>query len=123
MEHGAGARSARLPTPVVQAERVEIGSGSPSTGAHTTTERPGGATLGQLGEALGAIAWVEGVRIEEPGLVCEYDCLDAVTKVELLEDVRDVCLDGGVADVELLPELRVGEAVCDQAEDLLFTRG
>ena len=34
-----------------------------------------------------------------------------------------VCLDGGVADVQLLRDLCVGEAVGDQAKDLLFTRG
>jgi hypothetical protein len=38
--------------------------------------------------------------LEEPGLVCEYDGLDAVAEAELLEDVRDVCLDGRLADVE-----------------------
>jgi hypothetical protein len=38
--------------------------------------------------------WRSRVSLEKPRLVREYDCLDAVTKVELLEYVRDVCLDG-----------------------------
>ena len=42
--------------------------------------------------------------------------LDAVTEVELLEDVRDVCLDGRVADVELSADLGVREAAGDQAK-------
>jgi hypothetical protein len=49
--------------------------------------------------------------------------LHAVAEVELLEDVRDVRLDGGVADVELLRYLRVREPVRDQAKDLLLARG
>jgi hypothetical protein len=56
-------------------------------------------------------------------LIGEYDCLDAVAEVQLLEDVRDVRLDGGVADVELFRDLGVGQAVRDQAEDLLLARG
>jgi hypothetical protein len=61
--------------------------------------------------------------VENPRLVGEHDRLDAVAEVELLEDVRDVGLDRGVADVELLRDLQVGEAVCDQAEDFQFARG
>ena len=44
--------------------------------------------------------------LEEPGLVGEHDRLDAVAEVELLEDVRDVRLDGRVADEELLRRSR-----------------
>jgi hypothetical protein len=44
----------------------------------------------------------------EPGLVCEYDGLDAVAEAEFLEDVGDVCFDGCLADVELFPDLGVG---------------
>ena len=61
--------------------------------------------------------------LEEPGLVCEYDRLDAVAKAQLLEDVGDVGLDGGLADVELLSDLCVGEAVGDQPQDLLLAAG
>jgi hypothetical protein len=43
--------------------------------------------------------------LEEPRLVCEYDGLDAVAEAELGEDVRDVRLDGRLADVELLTDL------------------
>jgi hypothetical protein len=44
-------------------------------------------------------------RRGEPGLVGEHHRLDAVAEAELLEDVRDVCLDGRLADVELLTDL------------------
>jgi hypothetical protein len=50
--------------------------------------------------------------------VRKHDCLDTVAQVELLEDVRDVCLDGRIADVELLRDLRIRETAGDQAEDL-----
>lgn len=64
-----------------------------------------------------------GLELEEPRLVCEHDCLDAIAEVELLEDVRDVCLDGRVADVELLRDLCVREAAGNRAKDLLLTWG
>ena len=57
-----------------------------------------------------------------PALVGEHDRLDAVAEVELLEDVRDVRLDGRVADVELLRDLGVGEAAGDQAKDVQLAR-
>ena len=41
------------------------------------------------------------VQVDESSLVREHDRLYAVAKVELLEDVRDVRLDGRLADVEL----------------------
>jgi hypothetical protein len=63
-----------------------------------------------------AIAWRPRVSVEEPRLVREHHGLDAVTKVELLEDVRDVGLDGRVADVELAADLGVREAARDQAK-------
>jgi hypothetical protein len=50
----------------------------------------------------------------------EHDRLDAVAEVELLEDVRDMCLDGRLADVELLCDLPVGKAASHQAKDLSF---
>ena len=62
------------------------------------------------------------LRLEDPGLVREHDRLDAVAEVELLEDVRDVRLDGVLADVELLTDLCVREAASDQAKDLELTR-
>jgi len=64
-----------------------------------------------------------GAFLEEPGLVYEYDRLHAVAEAELLEDVRDVCLDGRLADVELLPDLCVGQAIGDEPEDVLLTCG
>src|SRR5438270_12318043 len=65
--------------------------------------------------ALVASARRPHVSVEESRLVREHDCLDAVAEVELLEDVRDVCLDGGVADVELSADLGAREATGDQA--------
>jgi hypothetical protein len=53
-------------------------------------------------------------------LMGEHDRLYAVAEVELLEDVRDVGLDGGLADVELVPDLRVREAASHQAKDVSF---
>src|SRR4029077_18145687 len=64
-----------------------------------------------------------GLRLEDACLVREHDRLDAVAEFELLEDMRDVRLDGGVADVELAPDLRVREARSDEAEDLPLARG
>src|SRR5688500_18383793 len=68
--------------------------------------------------ALIATAWPPGVRLEESCLVREHDCLHAVTELELLEYVRDVCLDGRVADVELSADLGVREAAGDQPKHL-----
>jgi hypothetical protein len=50
------------------------------------------------------------VLLEGPRLVREHDRLYAVAQVELLKDVRDVSLDGGLADVELVADLRVRQA-------------
>jgi hypothetical protein len=61
--------------------------------------------------------------VEKPGLVREDDCLDAVAEVELLEDMGDVGLDGGVADVELSSDLGVGEASCDQPKNVELALG
>jgi hypothetical protein len=60
------------------------------------------------------------VQLEEPCLVREHDCLNAVTEIELLKDVRDVRLDGGLADEELVPDFGVREAASYQAKDLSF---
>jgi hypothetical protein len=57
--------------------------------------------------ALVLTARLHVVLLEEPGLMGEHDRLHAVAEVELLKDVRDVRLDGGLADVELVPDLRV----------------
>src|SRR5262249_46395442 len=53
---------------------------------------------------------------EDPRLVGQHDELGAVAEVELLQDMRDVRLDGRVADVELLTDLRVGKPAGDEAE-------
>jgi hypothetical protein len=65
----------------------------PSVSALTRTfdEGPPGGVLGNIvGRALVATDRPRRVRCEEPGLVREHDCLNAVAEVELLEDVCDV---------------------------------
>jgi hypothetical protein len=69
------------------------------------------------------IAWRAGVSVEKPRLIREHHGLDAVTKVELLEDVRDVCLDGRVADVELAADLGVRETARDKAKYVYLALG
>ena len=59
-----------------------------------------------------------GGPIRRARLVREYDRLHAVAEVELLKNVGDVSLDGGLADVELLPDLCVREATSHQAKDV-----
>jgi len=61
--------------------------------------------------------------LEEPGLVCEDDRLDAVAEAEFLQDVRDVRLDSRLADVELPPDLYVGQAIGDEPEDVFLAGG
>jgi hypothetical protein len=60
------------------------------------------------------------VLLEEPRLMGEHDRLYAIAEVELLKNVRDVRLHGGLADVELVPDLRVREAASHQAKDISF---
>ena len=64
-----------------------------------------------------------GAFLEEPGLVCKYDSLDAVAEDELLQDVRDVSLDGRLADVKVLPDLCVGQAADNERKDILLSYG
>jgi hypothetical protein len=61
------------------------------------------------------------IGLEDPGLVGEHDGLDAVAKIQLLEDVRDVRLDGGLADEELFSDLGVRHASRHQAKDVAFS--
>src|SRR5436309_9080564 len=77
-----------------------------------------GAGSRSASRTLLAIVWRLRVGIEEPGLVGQHDRLDAITEVEFLKYVGDVCLDGRVADVELSADLGVREAACDQAKDI-----
>jgi hypothetical protein len=56
-------------------------------------------------------------------LIGEHDCLDAVAEVQLLEDVRDVRLDGGVADVELFAISVLDKPFAIKRRLLLLTRG
>src|SRR5688572_1334752 len=80
---------------------------------------------GRSSASVVVAASARGVRViaEHLRLVGEHDCLDAVAEVELLEDVRDVCLHGGVADVELLADLRVRKAAGNQPKDVELALG
>ena len=51
------------------------------------------------------------------------DSLNAVSDAELAEHRRDMCLDRGLAEVELAGEFGVGKAAGDQAEDLPLALG
>jgi hypothetical protein len=44
---------------------------------------------------------------KSPHRVCEHDRLDTVPETELHQNVRDVSLERGVADVELASDLRI----------------
>ena len=50
----------------------------------------------------------------------KHDGLNAVPKIELLEDVGDVRLDRRFADVQLVADLAVREAASQQAKDVSF---
>src|SRR3954471_6858127 len=79
---------------------------------------------GYLARRLPApIVWRPRATVEESGLVREHDRLDTVAEVQLLEDVRDVCLDRRVAYVELSANLNVREAAGDQAKHVELALG
>src|SRR5215211_8234880 len=61
--------------------------------------------------------------LNEAGLVGEDDGLDAVAEAEFLQEARDMCLDGRVADDELLGDLGVGEAAREEPQDLELAGG
>src|SRR5919201_6717862 len=63
------------------------------------------------------------VSFEEAGLMGEDDRLHAVAEVQLLKVVRDMGLDGGVADVELVADLHVGESARDQSQHVQLAIG
>ena len=63
------------------------------------------------------------VSLEQARLVGEHDSLHAVAEAELLEDVRDVCLDGRLADVQLSADLPVREAARAGREDVADPAG
>ena len=69
-----------------------------------------GALREALRDGLSSALLRVGAFLEEPGLVYEHNRLHTVAEAELLEDVRDVCLDGRLADVELLTDLCVAPA-------------
>jgi hypothetical protein len=57
------------------------------------------------------------------GLACQHHELDAVAQVQLLQDVHNVCLHGGLADEEPPADFRVRQAVRDQPEHVLLACG
>src|SRR4249920_1070409 len=61
--------------------------------------------------------------VEEPRLVREHDRLDAVTKIELHQDVGDVGFHGGVTDVELAGNLRVRQPPSNKPEHVQLALG
>src|SRR5579864_5052480 len=50
--------------------------------------------------------------------VREDDRLDPISQLQLVEQMRHVRLDGGLADMEALGDLEIGEAARDLAENL-----
>src|SRR5215212_5016869 len=60
--------------------------------------------------------------LDQTGLVREHHALYAVAQAELHEHVRDVGLDGRLADEELRGDLGVREAPRDQLEHLELAR-
>src|SRR6476619_5228601 len=62
-------------------------------------------------------------RLHDPVLVGEHHGLDAVSHPELLEDPRDVRLDGRLADERLGGDLCVGKPARDEPQDLELPRG
>ena len=86
----------RMPTPSHPHERVGHGE------AHCRA-----TTSGCNSAAPAAVGVRDWVVVQEPALVGEDDGLDAVAKAELGEDVRDVRLDGRLADEELLTDLGI----------------
>src|SRR5437763_9282550 len=62
-------------------------------------------------------------RSRLPGVVGEQRDLDAIVEFELLEDARDVCLDGRDAHVELAADLCVWLALPERDGDLALAFG
>ena len=63
------------------------------------------------------------VRLRKAGLVGQHGGLHTVAEAELLEDVRDVRLDGRLADVQPLADLRVGKAAGNEPKDVSLPGG
>jgi hypothetical protein len=61
-----------------------------------------------LDRSLVLPALPHGFGFGDARLVCEDDGLNPISEIQLLKDVRDVRLDGGLADVELLADFGIG---------------
>jgi hypothetical protein len=60
------------------------------------------------------------------GLIAEHaagDRLCAIAETKLAQDVADVCLDRFAAEHEAVRDLLVGEACCEEAENLELAAG
>src|SRR5207244_6947928 len=62
-------------------------------------------------------------RLYQPGLVRRDDGLRTAGQAQLRHHALDVGLHGGLAEHQILRDLRVGQAVADEAQDLRLTRG
>jgi hypothetical protein len=62
----------------------------------------------------------QGCGLEQPRASGNGGGVSAVRRAELAEDVGDVELDGARSDVEAVSDLRVGEALAEQAKHFLF---
>jgi hypothetical protein len=69
-------------------------------------------------EALGTLRLVVSEGREQAGLVGEDGGLDAVGEAKTAEDAIDSALHGRLGDVEVFRDLRVGQALADEDEDL-----
>jgi hypothetical protein len=71
-----------------------------------------------LASLLHGLAERHGVGLEGAGLVREHDRLNAVAKVQLVKDVRDVRFDSGLADVQLAADLSAFDKPRAQVREL-----
>ena len=84
----------------------------------STANPPGGASIIRRARA-GKRRSVR--RLDQTGTMSERDSLRPAMDTELFEDVLDVRCDGLLADDELTRDLALVEALCKEAEDLVFT--
>ena len=64
-----------------------------------------------------------GAGVDQPRFVGEDHRLDAVPQPELDQYVGDVGFDGARREVQLLGDLGVRQAACNQQQDLAFALG
>ena len=101
-----GGRALGCPAAICRSRSsLRVHNGPPEARGGDLRDGPARGIDGTAAVALAGRARVSGLAgrgcLDEAGLVCEHDRLDAVAEAEFLEDVRDVGLDGRLADVEL----------------------